>query len=194
MTIDAAPRPRLGTGLTLLGAMVLVMWGLEFVDQSTGNALDPLGITPRDPDSLDNILYAPWLHFGWLHLVNNSLPLLVLGALSYLAGFLRWLGATIASIVASGGLVWLVAPPGTLTAGASGLVFGYLVFLLVRGFVNRRIAQILLAVVVFVFYGGILLGILPGAEGVSWQGHLGGALGGGAAAWWQRPRRPALRY
>jgi membrane associated rhomboid family serine protease len=92
-----------------------------------------------------------------------------------------------------GGLgVWLVAPDGTVTIGMSGVIFGWLAYLLVRGFFARSGTQILLAVVLFFFWGGILLGVLPGQEGVSWQGHLFGALAGVFAAWLVAPRRRAV--
>lgn len=173
----------------VVGTLLVLMWVVELFDQATGNSLDPLGIVPRQLDSLDNILLAPWLHFGWLHLIGNSGPFLVLGVLTYLAGLARWLVTTAASILGSGLLVWLIAPVNTITAGASGLVFGWLAYLLVRGFFTRRPGQIALAVVLLLVYGGILVGVLPTATGVSWQGHLGGAIGGAAAAWWQHGRR-----
>lgn len=174
--------------LTVIGALVVLMWVLEVVDQATGNSLDPLGIRPRDVDSLGSIVVAPWLHYGWGHLISNTGPFLLLGVLTYLAGVVRWLVTTALSILGSGLLAWLISPPGTITAGASGLVFGWLAYLLVRGFFTRRPGQIALAVVLLLVYGGILVGLLPTASGVSWQGHLGGALGGAAAAWWQHGR------
>ena len=94
-------------------------------------------------------------------------------------------------MVASGAFVWVLSPPGSLTLGASGVVFGWLTYLLVRGFFSRSAGQIALAVLVFVLYGGILWGVLPGTVGVSWQGHLGGAVGGALAAWWLHRRADA---
>lgn len=188
----ARPNP-LFRGLAVVGGLLVLMWVLEFFDQSTGNSLDQFGIIPRDPETAGHIALAPWLHFGWGHLIANSGPFLVLGVLTYISGFARWLITTISSIVVSGVTVWLTAPPGSITAGASGLVFGYLAYLLIRGFFTGRPGQIALAIVVLLLYGGVLVGLLPTASGVSWQGHLGGAGGGGLAAWLQygRPRRGA---
>jgi membrane associated rhomboid family serine protease len=98
-----------------------------------------------------------------------------------------------ATVAVLGGLcTWLVAPPGTVTIGASGLVFGYLAYLLVAGVRTRHWRDLLLGAVVLVLYGGMLAGALPWAvaPGVSWQGHLAGALAGAASAWWFPPRRP----
>lgn len=192
MTAHAAPEKKMHPvirAVLVIGVLLAAMWVLELIDQATGNSLDPLGIEPRQVDSLDNILVAPWLHFGWAHLIGNSGPFLVLGILTYLAGLARWLVTTAASVLGSGLLVWLIAPVNTVTAGASGLIFGWLAYLLVRGFFTRRPGQIALAVVLLLVYGGILVGLLPTASGVSWQGHLGGAIGGGLAAWWQHGRK-----
>lgn len=188
----ARPNPLI-RGLAVVGGLLVLMWVLEFFDQSTGNSLDHFGIIPRDPETAGHIALAPWLHFGWGHLMANSGPFLVLGVLTYISGFARWLLTTISSIIVSGVTVWLTAPPGSITAGASGLVFGYLAYLLIRGFFTRRPGQIALAIVVLLLYGGVLVGLLPVTSGVSWQGHLGGAGGGGLAAWLQygRPRRAA---
>lgn len=191
MTTRAAPERRthpVVKAVIVIGTLLALMWVAELFDQATGNSLDALGIVPRQLGSLDNILLAPWLHFGWLHLIGNSGPFLVLGVLTYLAGLGRWLVTTAASILGSGLLAWLVAPVNTITAGASGLVFGWLAYLLVRGFFTRRPGQVALAVVLLLVYGGVLVGVLPTASGVSWQGHLGGAVGGAAAAWWQHGR------
>lgn len=191
MTTQAAPETRMHPAVRavlVIGVLLAIMWMLEVFDQATGNSLDPLGIVPRQLDSLDNILVAPWLHFGWAHLIGNSGPFMVLGVLTYLAGLARWLVTTVASILGSGLLVWLISPVNTVTAGASGLIFGWLAYLLIRGLFTRRAGQIALGVVLLLVYSGILVGLLPTAAGVSWQGHLGGAIGGGLAAWWQHGR------
>ena len=181
-------RPTLGRALIVVGGILAVMWALEFLDAVTLNALDSFGIQPRQLSELPNILWAPLLHFGWPHLISNSVPFLVLGVLTYLSGTGRFVATTLISAIVSGLTAWLLAPPGSITAGASGVIFGYLTYLLVRGFYTRKIGQILLAVVVFAIYGTVLLGVLPGTPGVSWQGHLGGAVGGVLSAWWLHGR------
>ena len=181
-------RPTLGRALIVVGGILAVMWALELLDAVTLNALDSFGIQPRQLSELPNILWAPLLHFGWPHLISNSVPFLVLGVLTYLSGTGRFVATTLISAIVSGLTAWLLAPPGSITAGASGVIFGYLTYLLVRGFYTRKIGQILLAVVVFAIYGTVLLGVLPGAPGVSWQAHLGGAVGGVLSAWWLHGR------
>ena len=181
-------RPTLGRALIVVGGILAVMWALELLDAVTLNALDSFGIQPRQLSELPNILWAPLLHYGWPHLISNSVPFLVLGVLTYLSGTGRFVATTLISAIVSGLTAWLLAPPGSITAGASGVIFGYLTYLLVRGFYTRKIGQILLAVVVFAIYGTVLLGVLPGTPGVSWQAHLGGAVGGVLSAWWLHGR------
>jgi len=171
------------TALVAIGGIVLLLWVLELVDQVSGNALDAYGISPRTDEGLVQVLSAPLLHGSWAHLASNSVPLLVLGFLVLLGGWVRWLVTTLASVVGSGALVWSIAPADSITLGASGVVFGWMSYLLLRGFFSRSIGQLALAAALFLFFGGILWGLLPSEVGVSWQGHLGGALGGAVAAW-----------
>lgn len=185
---QASP-PTLSRALVVVGGLLALMWGLEVIDVLTLNSLDNLGIEPRQTGDLPNILVAPFLHFGWPHLISNTLPFLVLGVLTYLAGVVRWVVASITSVLTSGLAAWFLSPVGTITAGASGVIFGWLTYLLVRGIFSGRPGQIAIAVVVFLLYGSVLWGVFPTAPGVSWQAHLGGAIGGVVAAW-QLHRRP----
>lgn len=170
--------------IIVVGGLLALMWALEGLDTVTLNALDSFGIEPRTLGDLPNILWAPLLHFGWGHLASNSIPFLVLGVMIYLSGPSKWVIATVVSTVTSGLLAWLLAPIGSITAGASGVIFGYLTYLLARGIFSRKVGQIVIAVVVFAIYGSVLWGVLPTTVGVSWQAHLGGAIGGVLAAWY----------
>ncbi len=159
-----------------------LLWVIEIVDVAVDNRLDQYGVQPRSDEGLLGILFAPLLHGGWDHLSANSGPLLVLGFLALAAGLLRGLAATAVIWVVGGVGVWLVAGSNTNHIGASGLVFGFLVYVVVRGVVNRRFWEIALGVLVLFIYGGVLWGVLPGQPGISWQGHLFGAIGGAIAA------------
>jgi membrane associated rhomboid family serine protease len=171
------------------GGFVVLLWVIEFVDYVLGNRLDEEGVRPRDDEGLIGILFAPLLHAGWDHLIANTLPLLVLGFLVFLSGIGRALAATAVIWVVGGLGTWLIAPEHTVHIGASVIVFGWLTYLILRGIFARSEAQIALGAVILVLYGGALLGVLPGQPGVSWQGHLFGAIGGGLAAWWLAPDR-----
>ena len=173
---------RARAGLWLLVAAAVLMWLVEVADLVAGGRLDAYGIAPRDPDGLAGVLAAPLLHGGFAHLVGNTLPFLALGAVIALSGAARLLAVT-AVVVLVGGLgTWLAAPAGTVHIGASGVVFGYAAYLVARGLASRRPLQLAVGIVVLLLWGTTLLqGLVPQA-GVSWQGHLFGALGGVLAA------------
>ena len=168
-------------GFIFVGAMVLVMWVLEALDV-VGAGFDSEGIHPRDVDGLDGIVFAPFLHAGWGHLIGNTAPFVVLGATIALSGLART--AAVTGIVALvGGLgTWLFAPENTNHIGASGLVFGFAAYLIARGAWTRRMLHIGVGLAVLAVYGTTLaFGFVP-TPGVSWQGHLFGAIGGVIAA------------
>jgi membrane associated rhomboid family serine protease len=174
----------------IMGALLALLWVLEFVDQASGNALDAYGIEARELDGLPEIFTAPFLHLGWAHLESNSVPFLVLGFLVLLGGLARWLLASLISIVTSGLSAWLLTPADTLILGASGLIFGWLTYTIARGVITRTLSQIVIGVVVLLVYGSLIWGVLPGDSGVSWQAHLGGAVGGVLGAVWLNRRQP----
>jgi membrane associated rhomboid family serine protease len=162
---------------------VVMLWVIEIVDAAMGNDLDQYGVQPRESDGLLGILFAPLLHGGWDHLSANTIPALVLAFLVLVSGIARGLLVTAIIWLVGGIGVWLVAPSNTVHLGASVLIFGWLVYLMVRGIFTRRAGEIILGMVLFFMYGGLLLGVLPGQPGISWQGHLFGAIGGALAAW-----------
>ena len=166
----------------LTAGFVALLWGLEIFDAASGHPLDDYGIRPRSEEGLVGIAVAPLLHFGFAHLLGNTLPVLVLGFLTLATGIARGLLATAIIWIVGGLGVWVFAQPGSIHEGASVLVLGWIVFLVVRGFLNRRSTEILIGVAVFLLYSSVLLGVLPGQPGVSWQGHLFGAVGGFLAA------------
>ena len=184
-------------GVTML-AFIALLYVVEILDTVTGHALDRNGIRSWEERGLWGILFAPLLHADWGHLISNTVPALVLGFLVTLAGIGRFIKAT-AIIWILGGLgTWLLGdidrcPIGTNHIGASGLVFGWLGFLLVYGWLTRHLWQIAVSVAVLFYYGSILWGAIPvlrGCGGVSWQGHLSGAIAGVLAAYWlSKPER-----
>lgn len=189
-TVRTEPRPAWQGAAALTGGFVVLMWVMEVLDTLAGHRLDAYGITPRTEDGLVGIALAPVLHFGFDHLVANTVPVLVLGFLTLATGIARGLVATAVIWVVGGLGVWLFAGDRSIHAGASVLVFGWIVYLVVRGLLNRSTTEILIGVAVFLLYSGALLGVLPGQPGVSWQGHLSGAVGGALAARLLRPRPP----
>ncbi len=184
-------RPTFLVGGATILSFVALLYVVEFFDQLDGHHLDEYGIRPMETDGLWGILFAPVLHANWGHLAANTGPALVLGFLVALAGLSRFFWAT-AIIWILGGLgTWLIGNLGspcgpTDHIGASGLIFGWLTFLLVYGFFIRSGGQIFIGLLVLVIYGGVLWGAVPVLNvcgGVSWQGHLCGGIAGVLAAY-----------
>jgi membrane associated rhomboid family serine protease len=168
---------------------VALLWLLEVVDTATGGALDTYGLSPRQFGELRDVIPMAFLHHGFEHLASNTVPLLVLGFLAALSGIRRF-AAVVLTIMIVGGLgVWFTAADHSNTVGASGVVFGLLGYLLIRGFVNRSAVDLVVGLVVLAVYGSVLWGVLPTDPSISWQGHLFGLMGGVLAAFLFR-RKP----
>lgn len=167
----------------LVAGFTLLLWILEIADAVVlGNDLDQYGVQPRSDEGLVGVLLAPLLHGGWAHLWANTVPVMVLGFLTLITGVARGLLATAIIWLVAGLGVWLVGGSNTVHLGASGLVFGWITYLAVRGFLNQRPNEVVIGIVVLLLYGGVIVGVLPGQPGISWEGHLFGALGGVVAA------------
>ena len=169
-------------GFRIVLGMGALMWVLEVIDQVADNRLDQYGIEPRDGDGLIGVAAAPFLHGGFDHLAANTVPFLLMGFVIAAQGAIRVLTVTAIVALVSGLGTWLIAPDNTLHIGASGIVFGYATYLLSRGFFNRSALELAVGALVAVVYGTALLGGLVPEDGVSWQGHFFGAVGGVVAA------------
>lgn len=167
----------------ILVGFTALLWGLEILDAVLfSNGLDSFGIRPRSVVGLRGILLAPLLHGGFPHLIANTVPLLVLGWFVMLRATKDWFIVGALSTVVGGVGVWLIGATQSVHIGASIVVFGFLGYLLFRGFFERKFWPILGSIVVGIMYGGALWGVLPGQAGISWEGHLFGFIGGVLAA------------
>ncbi|MEL4894997.1 rhomboid family intramembrane serine protease [Crocosphaera sp. Alani8] len=172
-----------------LGILVGIMWVLETLNWSLpGLQLDAYGIHPQNPRWLVGIVLAPFLHGSWTHLMANTPPFLLFGGLIVLRSVKEFWLVTIISMLISGLGVWLISPIDSVTVGASGVIFGYLGFLLLDGFFKRKILSIAISLGVGFFYGSLIWQALPSAPNVSWQAHLFGLIGGILAASFLSPR------
>ena len=180
---------QLRDAVVLMGAFLALIWVLQVANWADGYRLDTeFGILPDHVSRLGDIFTAPFLHFSWQHIEGNSVPLFVLGVLAAYRSIKRFLLMSLIVAVTSGLAVWFFQASNELTVGASGLIFGYFGYVLVRGFVDRNFLDIGVGLVAGVLYWTILQVAIPGTPGVSWIGHVGGLVGGVLAAWLLRTR------
>ena len=168
--------------VTVLGSALGAAWVTFVGTLLSGGALLSYGIVPRSVLGLRGILFAPFLHANLNHLVANTVPFVLLGWLVMLRDSRHFGRVTIAAMLGSGLFSWALGAPGSIHIGASGVIFGYLGFLMVSGWYARTFASIALSIGVTFAWGSLVFGVLPTVPGVSWQGHLGGFIGGVLAA------------
>ncbi|MCA9649117.1 MAG: rhomboid family intramembrane serine protease [Myxococcales bacterium] len=168
----------------MLGAFLGVLWGLEIVDANIMHgSLDDLGIMPRTASGLLGILAAPFLHGGFGHLISNTIGIVILGGLTMAIGRREFIVVSLVGMLVGGLGTWAFGRP-AIHIGASGLIFAYLGYLVLRGWYDRRLGSVLLAGAVAWFYGSMIFGMIPGFAPpvISWEGHLFGFIGGVLAA------------
>ncbi len=176
----------------LVGGFVALIWVLQVFNWADGYRLDTeFAIYPHNVGRLADIFTAPFLHLSWQHIEGNTVPLFVLGVLAAYRGIRKFLLVSLIIVVTSGLAVWLFQSSGEPTVGASGVIFGYFGYVLIRGFFDRNLLDIGVGIVAGVLYWTILQVAIPGTPGISWIGHLGGLFGGVLAAWFLRTRTPA---
>jgi len=168
--------------LMVVIGMSAAMWAEEIVDLFPHTHFDSWGIRPRTVRGLWGILFAPFLHAGFPHLIGNTVPFLILGSVIAVGGVARIVQVVVLVGLTSGFGTWLFGQSNSVHIGASGIVFGFVTYLVSRGLFARKILWILGGIIVLVVYGGIVWGLFP-RPGISWQGHLFGAIGGVLAAW-----------
>ena len=189
------PRPL--QAAVVIFAFTALLYLVELVNAiGFGGRLSQYGIISRELYGLPGVLWAPLLHVGWQHLVSNTVPVLLFGFLAMAVGVGPWIAVTATIWLVSGLGVWLTESPDVSTVGASGIAFGWLTFLLVRGIFNRSLKQLMVAAVLLFYWGSALWGLLPDVNPqISWQAHAFGAVGGllaaAMSAMANRGRRPA---
>lgn len=192
-TVVRATARTLKAQATTIGGSVAAVWAGFTAQIVTNNAVLAWGIHPRTKQGLWGILAAPFLHANVEHLLANTVPLVILGWLVMLRDSKHFLPVTLLSMLGAGLCAWTLGAPGSVHIGASGVVFGYLGFLMLAGWYARSLGAIALSILVTVLWGGVVVGVLPGQPGISWQAHLGGFLGGVLAARWLAPRAAKLK-
>ena len=176
--------------LFIMAGFIAVIWIVQIVNWADHYQLTlHYGIRPHDVGSLPYILTAPFLHFSWAHIEGNSGPLFIFGFIAAYRGIRKFLGVTVLIVLTSGLAAWLTESGGSVGAGASGLVFGYFGYIMVRGFFDRHLIDLLIGAVMALSFAYQFTVLVPQA-GIGWQAHIGGLAGGVLAGWVFRDRRP----
>lgn len=175
--------------LFIMAGLIAVIWIIQIVNWADHYQLTyHYGITPHDVGSLPYILTAPFLHFSWAHIEGNSGPLFIFGFIAAYRGIRKFLGVTVLIVLTSGLAAWLTESGGSVGAGASGLVFGYFGYIMVRGFFDRHAIDLLIGAVMALSFAYQFTVLVPQA-GIGWQAHIGGLAGGIVSGWVFRDRR-----
>ncbi len=171
----------------VLGFVVLI-WVVELINFSVGHRLSGWGILPRTLTGLKGIPLSPFLHGSIIHVMMNTIPLAVLGGFVMLHGRQTFFEISIIIILVGGGALWIFGRP-SCHVGASGLIFGYFGYLVLRGWYDRSLRSVIIAFITVFLYGGIIWGLLPTFSRISWEGHLFGLLAGILAARLERTKK-----
>ena len=176
--------------LFVMAAVLAVIWILQIANWADHYRLTlDYGIRPRDAGSLPYVFTAPFLHFSWAHIEGNSGPLFIFGFLAAYRGIKKFIGVTIIVVLTSGLTAWLAEPVNTVGAGASGVVFGYFGYIMVRGFFDRHVIDMVIGAIMALCFAYQFTVLLPHAR-IGWQAHVGGLAGGVLAGWLFRERHP----
>ncbi|HVE69836.1 MAG TPA: rhomboid family intramembrane serine protease [Thermoanaerobaculia bacterium] len=175
------PQESTASRTSALIAPLAVMWGIWVVDLFWPGRIGH-GIVPRTPYGVSGIVMAPFLHGNLQHLISNTVPFVILGAVILLRGARAFTFVLLVSALVAGLGTWLFGTPGSEHIGASGVVFGFLGYVLLRAVYDRRLSSFVIAVVIAVLYGAMIVGSLLPAGGISWTGHVFGFAGGVTSA------------
>jgi membrane associated rhomboid family serine protease len=179
------------SALFVMVGVLAVIWIVQIINSADGyNLTHHYGIMPRDVAALPYILTAPFLHFSWTHIEGNSGPLFIFGFLAAYRGIGRFAGVTAVVVLTSGLAAWFFEAPNSTGAGASGVVFGYFGYIIVRGLFDRHAIDILVGAVMALCFAYQFSVLLP-HQGIGWQAHVGGLVGGVVSGWLFRDRRAA---
>ena len=179
--------------LFVMTGVLVVIWAVQLANFADSYHLSQnYGIRPRDVGSLPDILTAPFLHVSWTHIEGNSGPLFIFGFLAAYRGIAKFAAVTVIVVLTSGFAAWFFESPNTVGVGASGVVFGYFGYIIVRGLFDRHAIDVLIGAVMALCFAYQFAVLLP-HQGIGWQAHVGGLVGGILAGWLLRERRAAKR-
>jgi membrane associated rhomboid family serine protease len=175
--------------LFVMVGVLAVIWAIQIVNALNNETLyQSYGIVARSIGSLPHILTAPFVHVSWTHIEGNSGPLFIFGFLAAYRGLAKFAAVTVVVVLTSGFAAWFFEPSGVYGVGASGVVFGYFGYIMVRGFFDRHGLDVLIGAVMALCFAYQFSVLLP-HQGIGWQAHVGGLIGGIASGWLFREKR-----
>lgn len=178
---------RLKTGMGYATTYVVVIWAVHIANEFVlGGSLLAYGVHPLDTTAWWTVFTAPLIHGNFAHLISNTVPGAFFTFFIAASGRYVWLKSTLIIVLVAGMGTWLIGGVGTVHIGASGVLYGWFAYLLVRGIFNRSLGQLAIGVVIASVYSGLIWGIFPTMPGVSWQAHLCGFIGGVVAGFMVR--------
>lgn len=178
-------KKNLKDGLVVAFILVALMWGIKLIETASGLDFSDAGIYPRRISSLPGVIATPFLHKDFMHLFNNTFPVLV-SVMGIYYFFRKYaLDIIVFSFMTTHLLIWIFARD-SYHIGASGLVYTWLAFLFFGGTFAHNKNLMALSLIIVLLYGSLVWGILPVQTDVSWESHLLGGLSGLAFAYFYR--------
>jgi membrane associated rhomboid family serine protease len=168
--------------LSIVAYIFITVLVIEIINLFTGRILNQFSIVPRSFYSLPFIFTAPFLHASIQHFLSNVVTLCVFTFLLLQFGERKFFTLSLGLVIGTGLLVWLFGRNAS-HLGASGIIYGYFGFLLLAGFLSKKLGLILISVLVAFFYGTMVWGVLPSQPYISWESHLFGFITGLFLAW-----------
>ena len=173
--------------------IVALMWLVKVFEASAGVSFSRWGLVPHSVNGLVGIFTLPFLPSNWEHLLSNTIPILVLGTALYYCYPTLANRVLLITYLASGLITWCIGRPDTTHIGASALVYGLNLFLIVSGFIRGNRMLIVVSLIMVFLYGSFIWGMIPSLaipQNISWEGHLSGALIGVLLAIFLRKEGP----
>ncbi|MCR5013755.1 MAG: rhomboid family intramembrane serine protease [Bacteroidales bacterium] len=190
---DKDERKKFFGSLAIPALMLTLMWVVKVSEAVMGIDLGRWGLAPHSAQGLIGVFTMPFLHGSWQHLMTNSVSFLVLGTALYYCYPTLANRVMVITYLASGLLTWCLGTPGTIHIGASALIYGLNLFLIVSGFIRGNRMLIVISLIMVFLYGGFIWGMIPTfgiLQHISWEGHLSGAIVGVVLAFLLRKQGP----
>jgi membrane associated rhomboid family serine protease len=165
--------------------LLVVLWVVHIINFLSGYSLVGFGILPRTVAGLKGIIFSPFIHGSFQHLIANTWPLGILSAVLFF--FYKKKSAAIFILIwlTAGFITWLIGRA-SWHIGASTIIYALASFLFFGGLFSRRVMLILVSIIIGIAYYGLIWGIIPSGERISWEGHLAGAISGFTWAYYFR--------